>query len=241
MRVFLALLLWGNCYKSISQTLEIEYEFRANLNRLVQYNSKLQAGVNNAKFSYQSIQREDVEWSKDSNSVFLNIADTNTYTIFTDRADNSIKEILKGFKSKDLFIVNDTISLINWKITTDTKQIGKFLCRKAIGDFRGRRYEAWYTKELPISFGPFKLHGLPGAILEAYDTKKEVIFLAKKIRTTDDKIIFSFPNYKSISRQDYRKYINEKLDAMMKNIASKSDRDFEISAKVTSIKSIEID
>ena len=72
----------------------------------------------------------------------------------------------------DQFTVEDTWIKINWLIKEETLKIGRFVCKKAIGDFRGRRYIAWFTEEIPLPYGPFKLHGLPGLILEAVDTEK---------------------------------------------------------------------
>jgi GLPGLI family protein len=70
---------------------------------------------------------------------------------------------------------------INWKLNHETKKIGKFNCLKATGKFRGREYIAWYTLEIPVPFGPWKLQGLPGLILEAYNENQEIYFCAKKI------------------------------------------------------------
>jgi len=50
------------------------------------------------------------------------------------------------------------------------------LCQKAEGDFRGRHYIAWFSNKILIPDGPWKLCGLPGLILEAYDEKKTVYF-----------------------------------------------------------------
>jgi GLPGLI family protein len=75
-----------------------------------------------------------------------------------------------------MFGVEEPLPAIDWAITTDTKDIGGMSCQKATGRFRGRDYEAWFTSQLPYSNGPWKLGGLPGLIVEAYDTKKEVVF-----------------------------------------------------------------
>ncbi|MFT4031194.1 MAG: GLPGLI family protein [Siphonobacter sp.] len=61
------------------------------------------------------------------------------------------------------------------------KKIGSFPTQKATARFRGRNYTAWFCSEIPISDGPWKLNGLPGLILEAYDDTGEVKFIFKDI------------------------------------------------------------
>jgi GLPGLI family protein len=70
---------------------------------------------------------------------------------------------------------------INWKLDNQTKRIGNFNCLKATGEFRGRIYTAWYTLEIPAPYGPWKLQGLPGLIIEAYNENQEIYFYTKKI------------------------------------------------------------
>jgi GLPGLI family protein len=77
--------------------------------------------------------------------------------------------------------VKEITPKINWKIEKDTKKIGSFICKKATTFFRGRNYIAWFTSEIPLPFGPWKLNGLPGIILEAYDNNKYVYWYFKSI------------------------------------------------------------
>lgn len=71
----------------------------------------------------------------------------------------------------------EEIPRIQWEIVNDKKMIWDFQCQKATCTFRGRQYEAWFTTDLPINNGPWKFQGLPGLILEVYDTNKEYAFV----------------------------------------------------------------
>ena len=58
-----------------------------------------------------------------------------------------------------------------WQITSETDTIHDYVCQKAICDFGGRTWEAWFTMEIPISDGPYKFCGLPGLIIDIADTQ----------------------------------------------------------------------
>lgn len=69
-----------------------------------------------------------------------------------------------------------------WEITDETKDIIGYQCFKATTDYRGRRWTAWFTPEIPVQDGPWKLCGLPGLILEASDNHDEYHFVANGLK-----------------------------------------------------------
>ena len=87
-----------------------------------------------------------------------------------------------NIKYGEQYFLKENIPIMKWKIfKSETKKIGNFNCLKATTSFRGRDYTAWFTTEIPVLFGPWKFNGLPGLILEAYDTNKNVYWYFKNI------------------------------------------------------------
>ncbi len=58
-----------------------------------------------------------------------------------------------------------------WVIQGDTATILGYRCISATTKFRGREYTAWFTTDIPLNLGPWKLDGLPGLILRVEDTQ----------------------------------------------------------------------
>lgn len=85
------------------------------------------------------------------------------------------------FIPQNFYIGEEEIPSQNWTIENETKNILGYTCRRAFTFFRGRKYIAWFTKEIPILYGPWKLNGLPGLILEVNDSDNFFRFLAKNI------------------------------------------------------------
>lgn len=67
------------------------------------------------------------------------------------------------------------------EISDSSKNILGYECFKATTEFRGRHWTAWFAPEIPLSDGPWKLCGLPGVILEAYDSYRDYSFTATAI------------------------------------------------------------
>lgn len=85
------------------------------------------------------------------------------------------------------YVIEQQFPAIDWELLEEQKEIGGYACQRAKGDFRGRTYYAWFTLELPFPFGPWKLQGLPGLILEAEDKKKEVFWTYLGFEKAEDK------------------------------------------------------
>ena len=118
----------------------------------------------------------------------------------------------KDFTSRDIGFsyVKDHTPKIDWNISSETKDIGKFTANKATAHFRGRDYTAWFTPEIPLPIGPWKMQGLPGLILEAYDTNKEIYWYFKSIEYPTDKSYLLKPiehDGEWMSAEDFKDYL----------------------------------
>jgi len=83
------------------------------------------------------------------------------------------------------YLIEEPTPQLNWKIDKDTASFSGIKCQKATATFKGRNWIAWFAPELPFQSGPWKLSGLPGLIIEAYDDKKDVQFLFAGIQKVD--------------------------------------------------------
>lgn len=101
--------------------------------------------------------------------------------------NNKKVEFFETIKT-NVFLVSDSFNQIEWSISDETKDISGYPCIKATADFRGRTWTAWYTPDIPLPYGPWKLHGLPGLIMEAQDSTKTYIMNAERIEYRRDEI-----------------------------------------------------
>ena len=86
----------------------------------------------------------------------------------------------------------DSLHAQTWTMGDSTREVLGYTCQQATADFRGRRWTAWFATDIPVSDGPWKLGGLPGLILEAYDEGQQHVFTAVGLeRVKDELIIFN--------------------------------------------------
>ena len=125
---------------------------------------------------------------------------TFTY-VLTDIADKS----LTGYDqyAKELCKYTEPIDELQWTIIEDsTSTILGYECIMATADYHGRKWAAWFAPEIPVSFGPWKLHGLPGLILQA-TANGGFSFTATGIEHTDKMMlpIYSTGDYEKADRR----------------------------------------
>lgn len=127
---------------------------------------------------------------------------------------------------KDYFI-KDTIPPLDWEIVNSPeKEVAGFKCKSAKVKFRGSTFLAYYTTEIPTSFGPWKFGNLSGLILKVSSMDNSAIsWEAKKIvypYHQEDENLFKMEADKySVSMQSFVEEQDILLEDLSKNIAAK--------------------
>ena len=139
------------------------------------------------------------------------------------------------------FLVKDELQPIKWKMESESKQVGNYLCFKATavvpekeltwynfswGDLnvdkdnpevKLTQIEAWYTLQIPLKQGPAEYWGLPGLILEvsAGDT---TMLCSQVVINPKDKVEIKTPDKgKETNKLDYNNIIQSKMLEMRNN------------------------
>ncbi|HAJ99377.1 MAG TPA: hypothetical protein DCM62_05065 [Bacteroidales bacterium] len=88
----------------------------------------------------------------------------------------------------DLFVFKIPNEKIRRRLTEETGEILGYSMQKATTQFGGRKWEAWFTQEIPHGDGPYKFSGLPGLILKIQDTRKHFVFEIESISPSTETI-----------------------------------------------------
>lgn len=105
------------------------------------------------------------------------------------KIDHKKKEILY-FDSfgPNTILVSDGYNKLDWVIGSESKTIAGYNCIRATTTFRGVDWVVWFTPEIAMPYGPWKLHGLPGLIVEASEHTNTYKWQIAKIEYRRDPI-----------------------------------------------------
>lgn len=126
-----------------------------------------------------------------------------------------------------VFKYSDTIGLMKWHITAETKMIFGYSCQKATCHFRGRDWSVWFTTEIPVSDGPWKFSGLSGLILKAEDSRGHFVFNCFEIKKVKKAIIMPDYYFKESTREKVWQFDKDCFDDIYA-YASMMDPDAEL-------------
>jgi len=144
------------------------------------------------------------------------------------------------------FLINDTLQPIQWRLESETKQIGNYSCFKAtasiptndltwysfswdklrntsesdstqVKEVKMTAVEAWYAPQIPVRHGPLEYWGLPGLILEV-SADNTTMLCSKLVLNPDEVIQISAPSKgEVVSKNEYQVIITEKMKEFRNN------------------------
>ncbi len=90
---------------------------------------------------------------------------------------------------QDWFRYDEEMPSFDWELTDSVINVLGYECQSARCKFRGREWTVFYTEDIPLMDGPWKLHGLPGLIMKASDEKGHYTFECIGIKSKADRPI----------------------------------------------------
>ena len=207
--IYLTILLLGSCGLLVAQNqhciepavLEVHYlhlmqEDTVRKNKLQKDSMILRIGNNMSQFfSYyvfwEDSMMNDPHGRQTAEDMKIKAFETGNHSKLPGRHTTS-DYIYKNYPENKITITNQRL-IANfiyeedyvpqkWIITDSTKNILHYPCKLAITNFRGREWYAWFTEDISIGDGPWKLKGLSGLILEAYDKNSDYYYLATTLK-----------------------------------------------------------
>lgn len=158
----------------------------------------------------KSIYKPGRDVTQDPRSFYRPVADKNVvYNDYKTGITISQKPVYE-----ETFLMQDSLLDIKWKITSDTRNIAGFECRKAIGIIGDTlAVFAFYTDELMVSGGPEGVHGLPGMILGLGIPRLHTTWFATKVEVFNINMNEAVPEKKGkkVNRRNMLQAINDVL------------------------------
>lgn len=147
-------------------------EFRANSTKINKSDDMLTLYIGDNGSIFQNDKKSKIDSLIASQPVFQMSTKPMYKVSHVIKKDLSLLNLVYSDKIDNInFGYEEKIPVMQWKLFDEGKKILTYNCYKAETFFRGRKFIAWYTKEIPISDGPYKFSGLPGLILEVNDDK----------------------------------------------------------------------
>lgn len=208
MNKLLVFLLFIVSLPTFAQHYTVEYNVYLNT---LERNGTLKFNKNETSFYYEGTKTETTEKTNESENGVIehkiivgNSKNRTRYQIYPNKNDTLIN--IDYIDDKQILYFENHTKII-WEIKDETKIISNYNCNKATATFRGRKYTAWFTSELPITTGPWKFHGLPGLILEISDDSKAFSWYVSKIIMNDDLSITNLPKLDMFEKINIEEFV----------------------------------
>lgn len=122
------------------------------------------------------------------------------------------------------FLFEEELNALVWEIADDTLTVAGHPAQKAVCDYGGRRWEAWFAEELPFSDGPYRFCGLPGLIVKIADMEGHYCFemLSAEILSEYSPILWKRKDYIKTTKKDFFKASDNARANIIENVMEHS-------------------
>ncbi len=111
------------------------------------------------------------------------------------------------------YLIVDTLKILAWKLTSDSKKILNYDCIKATYNDTARKQNitAWFTDAIELTAGPNRFSSLPGMILAVEINDGEMMWTATNVdfKKIKDEDIKAPTKGELIKEEDFRKKMEE--------------------------------
>lgn len=198
--------------QTINYNVEIGYTIFFNTERPTSQKGVLYLDSLRAKslFIYGKNTESRIKQNKDESSKYDLFIAAKKKIYYQDKDSDTLTSRINIFSEQ--YLVKESIPDMKWVIHDEEKMLDKYLLKKATLYFRGRNYVAWYSEDYPLSFGPWKFSGLPGLIMEIYDTKKRYHWQINSIKKTENTSLNLKPILKAKDTLTLKQYAEKKFN-----------------------------
>lgn len=213
-----------------------EYNVKTNNAEMETYSTILQFDDIKAKFvDYTKFQLDSLERTGKATEEQLKKAEEKvvktTYYFDQTTFANTAEKLMYVYSviPPNYYSYKEDMNGIKWELTDEIDTICGYQCNKAVGEYGGRTWYAWYSPEIPSQFGPWKFGGLPGLIMYVHDSENIHQFKAIVFKQSNTPIIVpQIPNSISTSREKFIKSKNDFEKNPIGNIPKESITDMTI-------------
>lgn len=91
----------------------------------------------------------------------------------------------------------------------DTATVMGYHCHAAKCNYGGREWKVYYTNDIPLPYGPWKLNGVKALVLKAEDSEHNFVFEAEGLTQKTQPIIRYDWNRKTMNKENWKRFENE--------------------------------
>jgi GLPGLI family protein len=175
-------------YSFVRDTTDLDQDHRFKELMLLDFNSNTSIFYSQQYAAAREAIKKATAAAQTSANIEVRAADLPKYKVGYSVYREGSKIYFTSNVNRDFFTFENTY--LDWNTNyKEVKTILGYKCNKATTKFGQRIYTAWYTKEIPISEGPYRFKGLTGLILEVGDANKYHFFTAIGIEKKEVEIV----------------------------------------------------